>query len=128
MLAHDDDLVPLARRCTVAGRFQTLGSLQESVFVAPNEINFQQLQTQIAPIRFALERNAHQVGCLIVQTVRHMKVGLGQGIALIEIDSALAGHRVVGRSLEVRGSLAIALLLRLVEIRHGMLARFLHDE
>ncbi len=96
LLAHDDDLVPLAGRSAVARRLQTLRRLQERVLVAPDEINLQQLQAQIAPIRLALERDAHQVGRLVVQAVGHVEIGFGQRIALIEIDRALARHGVVG--------------------------------
>ena len=97
LLAHDDDLVPLAGGRTIARGLQSLGGLQERVLVAPHEIDFQQLEAQIAPIRLALERDAHQIGRLVVQAVRHVKIRLGQGIALIEIDRAFARQGVVGR-------------------------------
>jgi hypothetical protein len=42
LLAHDDDLVPLACRGTVARGFQTLRGLQEGILVAPDEVNLQQ--------------------------------------------------------------------------------------
>ena len=96
LLAHDDDLVPLAGGRTIARRFQALRGLQEGVLVAPDEIDFQQFEAQIAPLGLALERDAHQIGRLIVQAVRHVKIGLGQRIALIEIDGALARHGVIG--------------------------------
>ena len=107
LLAHDDDLVPFAGRRTIARRFQRLRRLQERILVAPDEIDLQQLEAQIAPVRLALERNAHQIGRLVVQTVGHVEVGLGQGIALIEIDGALARHGVFG-SFEVGLSIAEA--------------------
>ena len=41
LLAHDDDLVPLARGCTIPRRFQALRRLQERILVAPDEVNLQ---------------------------------------------------------------------------------------
>src|SRR5258708_20291549 len=57
LLAHDDDLVPLAGGSTVARRLQSLPPLQERVLVAPNEITLQQLQAQIPPTWFPLTSN-----------------------------------------------------------------------
>ena len=54
-----------------------------------------------------------------------MKVGFGQGIALIQIDRTFARHGVFGR-FEVRRVAETA--RRRAEIRHGMRAGFLHHE
>ena len=111
---------------TVARRFQSLRRLQERILVAPDEIDLQQLQPQVAPVRFALERNAHQVGRLIVQAIGHVEIGFGQRIALIEIDRALARHGVVGRlHVGVRIAQGVG---HVAELRLPMLARFLDDE
>ena len=125
LFAHDDDLVPLAGGSPVAGRFQALRGLQERVLVAPDEIDFKQLQAQIAPVRFALERNSHEVGCLIIQTVCHVKIGFGQRIALIEIDRTLARHRVVG-SFDI--GVRIAQPIGILEIRDSVFAGLLDHE
>ncbi len=97
LLAHDDDLVPLAGRRTIARRLQRLGRLQKGILVPPDEIDFQQLEAQVAAVRLTLQGNAHEVGRLVVQTIGHVKIRLGQWIALIEIDRTLARHRIVGR-------------------------------
>ncbi len=115
---------PAGARSRVAS--SPFADLQEGILVAPDKIDFQQLQAQIAPVRFALQRDSHQVGGLVVQAVRHVEIGLGEGIALIEIDRALARHGVFGR-LEVRGNRP-EFLSRLVELRHRMLAGFLDEE
>jgi len=126
LLAHDDYLVPLPGGSPVACRFQSLCRLQESILVAPNEVDLQELQPQVAPVRLALEGNAHQVGGLIVQAVGHVKIGFGQRIALVQIDRALARHGVVGRfDVRVRIGQVVG---RLREFRHRVLAGLLHQE
>ena len=76
---------------------ELLRGLQEGVLVAPDEVDLEQLHAQIAPLGLALERDAHEIGGLIVQAVGHVEIGFGQRIALIEIYRALARHRVLGR-------------------------------
>jgi hypothetical protein len=117
---------PAGARSRVASK--TLGGLQEGVLVAPDEIDFQQLQPQVAAVRLAFQCDTHQIRGLIVQAIGHVEVGFGQRIALIQVDRALARHGVVG-GLEVRSGLGIARFrAAAAEIGHGMLARFFHDE
>ena len=67
---------------------QLAGSVEEQFPVAPHEIDFQQLELQVAPARLAIDRDLDQVGGLIVQAVRHVEVGFGERILLIEADLA----------------------------------------
>ncbi len=125
LLAHDDDLLPLAGGRAVAGGIQRLRGLQEHVLVAPDEIDLQKLQAQVPTVGLALERDAHQIGGLIVQAIGHVEIGLGQGIALVDVHGAFARQRVLGR-LEAAGVHDFGRRRR--EFPHGVLARFLHHE
>ena len=46
--------------------------------------------------RLALDRDAHEVGGLVVQTIGHVEIGFGQRIALVEVDRGLAADGLVG--------------------------------
>ena len=71
--------------------------VQELLFVAPYEEDFEELQFQVAAIGLAVDGDANEVGRLIVQAVGHVEIGFGQRIALIEIDRRFAADRLVGR-------------------------------
>ena len=64
--------------------------------VAPDEVDLEQLQLQVAARRLAVDRDLHQVGGLVVQAVRHVEVGFGQRVLLIEAHLRLAADRLVG--------------------------------
>ena len=96
LLAHDDDLFPLARRRLGTGGGQLARGLQELLLVAPDEEDFEELQLQIPPLGLAPDGDADEVGGLIVQAVGHVEIGLGQRVALIQVDRGLAADRVRG--------------------------------
>ena len=83
LLAHDDDLLPLARRGVIAHARQFARRLQELLLVAPHEEHLEQLQLQLATLRLALDRRLHKVGGLVIETIGHVEVGLGERVALL---------------------------------------------
>ena len=80
---------------SIARAMQLAGSVEEQILVTPDEIDLQQLELQVAPARLAIDRDLHQVGSLIVQAVRHVEVGFGERILLIEANRGFAAERVV---------------------------------
>src|SRR6185312_17378449 len=56
------------------------------------------LQLEVPPLGLAPDGDADEVGGLIVQAVGHVKVRLGERVALIEVDCRLAADRLIGRS------------------------------
>ena len=96
LLAHDDDLFPLAGGRLAARIGQLARDREELLVVAPHEEHFEELELEIATIGLALDRDAHEVGGLVVQTVGHVEIGFGQRIALVEIDRGLAADGFVG--------------------------------
>ena len=74
---------------------QLAGRVEEQILVAPDEIDLEQLQLQIAARRLAIDRDLHQVGGLIVQAVGHVEVGFGERVLLVEANRRLAAQRVV---------------------------------
>ncbi len=76
---------------------QILGGAQERVLVAPDEEHLEQLELEVAPVRRRVERLLHELRGLIVQAVRHVEIGFGDRIGLVEIDDGLARQRIVER-------------------------------
>ena len=74
---------------------QLARGLQELLLVAPDEEHLEELELQIAARRLAADGNADEVSGLVVQTIGHVKVGLGERIALVEVDRRLAADRLV---------------------------------
>ena len=71
--------------------------MQKLIFVAPHKEHFEQLELQIAALRFTSNGDAYQVGRLIVESVGHVKIGFRQRIALIERHRRVARDRIVNR-------------------------------
>ena len=74
------------------------GTIQEQFLVAPNKEDLEQLEPQIATVRLALDGNLHEIRSLVIETIGHVEVGLGQRILLVEMDSRFAAQRVIGRA------------------------------
>ena len=122
---HDDDFFPFAGRSLVTTRRQLASELQELILVAPDEIDLEQLELQVAALRLAGNRDAHQIGRLIVQAISHVEIGLGQRIALVERYRGAGGGNLVidrDRSALHGGGLGAA------KARHRVGARFLDHE
>src|SRR5438552_6366098 len=82
LFAHDDDLIPFARRSLIARVMQLARGIQEHVPVAPYEINFGYLQHQIATIWIAFDGQLHDISSLRVQAISHMESTFAQCILL----------------------------------------------
>src|SRR5262249_47189628 len=98
LLAHDDNLFPLAWRSLCAGIGEFPSAMQELLLVTPDEEHFEELELQIASVGLTADSDANQIGSLIVQAIRHVEIGLGQRVTLIEVDGRLAADRLVGRN------------------------------
>jgi hypothetical protein len=96
LLAHDDDLVPLARLAFAARIAEVAGQAEEFLLVAPDEEHFEQLELEVTSAGLALNGDAHQVRRLVVQAIGHVEIGFGQRIALVQIDRGLAADGFVG--------------------------------
>ncbi len=96
LLAHDDDLLPLARLRLVARRGELARGLQELLAVAPHEEHFEELEAKIATPRLALAGEADEIGGLVVETVGHVEVGFGERIALVETGGGVERRASVG--------------------------------
>ena len=92
---------------------------EELLLVAPDEEHFEELELEVATIGFALDRDAHQVGGLVVQTIGHVEIGFRQRIALVEIDGGFAADGFVGtnrrRERDVLGFLQRAVRARFLD-------------
>ncbi len=58
--------------------------LQETILVAPDEEDLEQLQFEVAALRLALHGELHEVGGLVVKTIGHVEVGFGQRVARLQ--------------------------------------------
>src|SRR5262249_43748500 len=95
LLAHDQNLFPLARGGLATGLRELTRSREELLLVAPDEEDFKKLQFQVAPVRLTADGDADEIGGLVVEPVGHVEISLGQGITLIEVDGRLAADRLV---------------------------------
>jgi hypothetical protein len=121
LLAHDHDLFPLAGGRLADRPVQLARRLQEFVAIAPDEEHLGQLQLEVAALRLARCGEPHQVRRLVVESVGHVEIGLGQRIALVEVDAGLAAERVVrgdgvgGRGAAAAGEARLLVLARLLD-------------
>ena len=65
---------------------QARRGVDERIAVTPDEVDFAELGQEVEPICLGLERAVNQVGCLVVETVCHVEIGLCHRVALVEID------------------------------------------
>ena len=113
MLAHDDDLVPVAAFVVTPNLLDAACRINECVAVTPHEVDFAKLGQQVQPVSFGLEGTIDQVGGLVVEAIGHVEIGLGNRVALIEVDGSLAAESILhrGKSADFRG-LSADILLR----------------
>ena len=90
------------------GAVQLARGVEEQVLVAPHEVDFQELELQVAAAGLAADRDLHQVGGLVVQAVSHVEVGFGQRVLLIETHLRFAAHRLVDARADAAGAAAAA--------------------
>ena len=97
LLTHDDNLVPVGAFRATNCCSQTSSGINERISVAPDKIDLTKLGEQILALRFNIQCTIDQVRRLIVKTVRHMEIGLGDRIRLVKIDSSFGTERIVNR-------------------------------
>ena len=98
LLPHDDDLVPISRISFTNRTLQPTGCVNERVAVTPDKVDFAQLGQQVGTIRFNRQRAVDEVCGLVIETIGHMEISLGNRIRLVEIDRGFAAERVLQRA------------------------------
>ena len=103
LLTHDDDLVPLGTGSASQHRAQTVRGIDERIPVTPDKVNLAKLAEEILAIGLESERTVDQIGGLVVQAVRHVEIGFGHRIGLIQVYRGLATEGVIKRNSFNRG-------------------------
>ena len=98
LLPHDDDLVPIGALVTADRSFQTASRVNKRVGITPNEIDFAKLGQQILIFRLNFQSPVDQIGCLIIQAIGHMEIGLCDQIRLVKVNSSFATKGIFQRT------------------------------
>ena len=98
LLPHDDDLVPISRFSFTNRALQAASRVDKRVAVTPDKVDFAQLGQQVGTIRFKRQRAVDEVCGLVIETIGHMEISLGNRIGLVEIDRGFAAERVLQRA------------------------------
>ena len=95
LLAHDHNLVPVCRVAVIADSgLQSRCCIDKRIPVAPDKVDLTQFGHEGLVVWIRFERPVDELCCLVIKTVGHVEIGLGNRVALVKIDGRVTAECV----------------------------------